>query len=83
MGKTKEQGCKDKEVKVLPSAKIGWPLLIGEKYNKAVQEYLVALWKVGTAVNMLVVRSNGTSVIKRKDPGMLASAGGSAVLTKE
>ena len=43
----------------------------------------MALWKVGTAVNMLVVRSNGTSVIKRKDPGMLASAGGSAVLTKE
>ena len=29
MGKRKERGCKDIEVKVLPSAKIGRPLLVG------------------------------------------------------
>ena len=68
---------------MLLSAKIGRPLLIGQKYDKEVQEYLVALREVGTALNTLVVRSAGTAVVQRRDPGMLASAGGSVVLTKD
>jgi len=83
MGKRKERGCKDIEVKVLPSAKIGRPLLIGWQYDKEVQEYLVALPEVGAAVNTLVAISAGTAVIKRRNPAMLASAGGSIVLTKD
>ena len=54
-----------------------------QKYDKEVQEYLVALREVGTVVDTLIVRSAGTAVIKRRDPGMLASAGGSVVLTKD
>jgi len=83
MGKRKERGCEDIEVKVLPAAKIGRPLLIGQKCDKEVQEYIAALRKVGTLVDTLVVRSAGTAVIKRRDPKMLASAGGTVVLTKD
>ena len=43
---------------------------------------MVALWEVGTPVNTLV-RSAGTAVTKRRDPGMLASAGGPVVVTKD
>ena len=70
-------------MKVLPSAKIGRPLLVGQKYDKEIQQYLVALREVGTAVNTLIVRSAGTAIIHRRDPGLLASAGGSVVLTKD
>ena len=58
---------------------MGWPLLIGQKYDRKVQEYVVALQEAGTPVNTIVVRSAGTAVLKRRDPGML---GGSVVLTK-
>jgi len=83
MGKRKKRGCKDIEVKVLPAAKIGRPLLIGQRYDKEVQEYVVALREVGTPVDTLTVRAAGTAVMKRRDPGVLASAGGSVVLTKD
>ena len=83
MCKRKKEGCKEIEVKVLPLANIGRTLLIGEKYDREVQEYVVALWEVGTSVDTLVVRSAGTAVLKRRDPRMLASAGRSVVLTKE
>jgi len=43
----------------------------------------VALQEVGTPVDTIVVRSAGTAVVKRRDPGMLASAGESVVLTKD
>jgi len=78
MGKRMQRGCKDIEVKVLPAAKMGQPLLIGQQYDKEVQVYVVVLWEVDTPVNTLVVRSAGTTVIKRRDPGMLASAGGTS-----
>ena len=83
MGKRKKEGCREIEVKVLPSAKIGQPLLIGEKYDREVQEYIVALREVGIPVYILGVRSPGTVVLERKDSGMLALAGGSVVLTKD
>ena len=43
----------------------------------------MALREVGTPVDTIVVRSAGTAVLKRRDSGMLASAGGSVVLTKD
>ena len=61
-------------MKVLSEAKMGRPLLIGQQYDKEVQAYVVALREVDTPINTLVVRYAGTSVIKRRDPGMLASA---------
>ena len=70
------------KVKVLLSAKIGQPLLIVQKYDR-VQKCVVALWKVGTPVHTFFVRSIGTAVIKRKDPGLLTSAGKFVVLTKD
>ena len=39
--------------------------------------------EVGTAVNTLIVRSAGTAIIQRRDPGLLASAGESVVFTKD
>ena len=53
-------------------SKIGWPLLIGEKHDREVQEYVVAPQEVGTTVDTLV-RSPGTAILKRRDPGMLRS----------
>ena len=46
----------------LPVAKMGCPLLIGEKCNKELQEYVMALRGVGTVVNTIIVRSAGTAV---------------------
>ena len=44
---------------------------------------LIYIREVVTAVNALIVRSAGTAIIQRRDPGLLASAGGSVVLTKD
>ena len=65
---------------------MGCPLLIGEKCNKEVQEYVVALCKFGTVVNTVIVRSVGAVVLCRRNPGLPASTrsdGGDAVLTKD
>ena len=70
----------------LPVAKMGRPLLIGEKCDKEVQEYVVALCEVGTIVNTVVVRSAGTAVLRRRNPALLASTSsddGGVVLTKD
>ena len=69
----------------LPVAKMGSPI-IGEKFDKEVQEYMVALREVGTVVNTVVVRSAGTAVLHRRNPPLLASTSsddGGVVLTKD
>ena len=45
MRKRKKRGCKDIELKMLQAAKIGRPLLIGQKHDKEVQEYLVCFMR--------------------------------------
>ena len=65
---------------------MGRPLLIGEKCDKEVQEYVMALREVGTVMNTVVVRSAGTAILRRRNPALLASAssnGGGVVLTKD
>ena len=47
---------------------------------------MVALCKVGTVVNNVVVRSAGTAVLCRRNPALVASTssdGGGVVLTKD
>ena len=86
LARKRNSGCKEVEVKALPVAKMGRPLLIGEKCDKEVQEYVLALRDVGSVVNTVVVRSAATAVLRRRNPALLASAssdGGGVVLTKD
>ena len=62
LARKKNSGYKEVKVMALPVAKMGRPLLIGEKCDKEVQEYVVALREVGTVVNTVVVRSAGTAI---------------------
>jgi len=50
-----------------------------------VREYVLALQDVGTVVNTVIVRSAGTAILRRRNPALLASAGGDGyvVLTKD
>ena len=41
----------------LPVVKMGCPLLIGERCDKKVQEYVMALCEAGTVVNIVIVRA--------------------------
>ena len=50
----KNSGCKEVKVTALPVAKMGCPLLIGDK---EVQEYVMALREAGTVVNIVIVRA--------------------------
>ena len=69
----KNTGCKEVEVTALPVAKMGHPLLIREKCDKEVQEYVMALCEEGTVVNTVIVKLAGTAILRRRNPGLLAS----------
>ena len=86
LARQKNSGCKEIEVVTLPVAKMGRPLLIGEKCDKEVQAYVMALREVGTVVNTVIVRAAATAILRRRSPGLLASTrsdGGGVVLTKD
>ena len=63
----------------------GKPLLLGEKLDQAVQEYITNLRKVGRSVNSVIVLAAANDVIgviAAKDKSLLMEHGGHLVLTK-
>lgn len=60
----------------------GRPLLLGEKLDAAVQEYVSSLRIVGGAVNTVVVRAAAEGIISARDITKLTSHGGHINITK-
>ena len=81
-GKRKREGC-ELVVHMLPVAKMGWPLLLGEDLDKKVQYYLFSLRDVGGVINTAIVRAVAAGMVKKKDPRLLAVNGGHISLSKD
>ena len=67
----------DDGVKELPCKKTGRPLLLGDKLDKQVQEYVKYMRDRGTAVNATVVMAAAEGIVKSKDANLLNNNGGS------
>ena len=70
------------KIKKLPTKAQGRPLLLGEKLDQAVQEYITNLRKVGGSVNSVIVLAAANGIIAAKDRSLLMEHGGHLVLTK-
>ena len=81
-GKRKHEG-RVLVVHMLPVAKMGWPLLLGEDLDKKVQNYLFSLRDVGGVINTAIVRAVAAGMVKKKDPRLLAVNGGHISLSKD
>lgn len=73
-GKRKHEGH-ELVVHTLPVAKMGQPLLLGKDLDKKVQNYLFSLRDVGGVINTAIVRAVAASMVKKKDPRLLAVNG--------
>ena len=71
------------DVVLLPSKKIGRPLLLGDELDKQVQAYITSLRSGHAVVNTTIVLALAEGIIKGNDPGLLASNGGSIELTRD
>ena len=68
-------------IQELPSKKKGHPYLLGEKLEKQVQSYLIALRDRGGVVNTAIVLACAKGIVKNYDSNLLAANGGHLVLT--
>ena len=69
-------------IKKLPTKAQGRPLLLGEKLDQAVQEYINNLRKVGGSVNSVIVLAAANGIVAAKDRSLLCEHGGHLELTK-
>uniref|UniRef100_A0A1X7V738 Uncharacterized protein n=1 Tax=Amphimedon queenslandica TaxID=400682 RepID=A0A1X7V738_AMPQE len=60
----------------------GRPLLLGEEFDKQVQEYLLFLRERGAVVNTSIVVGCAEGIVRNTDSNLLASNGGHILITK-
>ena len=82
LAKRKRNG-KDLEVKDLPSKKRGRPLLLGERLDSYVEQYLTMLRGKGGVVNTALVMACAEGFITNHDSNLLTSNGGYITITKD
>ena len=58
-------------IKKLPTKAQDRPLLLGEKLDQAVQEYINNLRKVGRSVNSVIVLAAANGIVAAKDRSLL------------
>lgn len=68
---------------LLPSKKMGRPLLLGNDIDKQVQAYITYLRSGHSVVNTAIVLAVAEGIVKGIDPNLLAGHGGSINLTKD
>ena len=78
---TRKRKAQNKPLKLLPPKKRGKPLLLGEKIDMAVQQYIRNLRERGTAVTALVVQAAAEGILLALDSTRLAKNGGHVKLT--
>ena len=78
---TRKRKVQNKPLKSLPPKKRGKPLLLGEKIDMAVQQYIRNLCERGTAVTALVVQAAAEGILLALDSTRLAENGGHVKLT--
>ena len=66
----------------LPTKTHGRPLLLGHELDKAVQEYITAMWTVGGVVNMTIIMADAEGTVSARDVAMLSLHGGHIQITK-
>ena len=71
------------EIQELPRMKTGRPLLLPEKLDSQVQEYIRELRKRGATVSTAVVVATARGIIMNKDANLLYSNGGGIKLSDE
>ena len=75
--------CAASDVQELPRMKTGRPLLLPEKLDDQVQEYIKELRKCGASVSTAVVVATARGIIMNKDANLLYSNGGGIKLTDD
>ena len=70
------------EVIKLPGKKRGRPLLLGEEMDTQVEVFLKQLRENGAVVNTAIVMATAEGIVRNHDSSLLASNGGSVVITK-
>ena len=71
------------EIQELPRMKTGRPLLLPEKLDSQVQEYIRELHKRGATVSNAVVVATARGIIMNKDANLLYLHGGGIKLSDE
>ena len=66
----------------LPQKKVGHPLLLGDKLNKQVRDYIIFLRDNGSVVNTAIVMGSAVGLVSDEDANLLACNGGHLTITK-
>ena len=69
-------------VQVLPPAKRGRPLLIGDQLDSQVKAYIRCIRESGGVITSAIAVAAGTAIVRKHDPKLLAECGGHIILTK-
>ncbi len=67
-------------IETLPSQKRGRPLIVGERVDAAIQEYVLEVRRNNGSVNTAVVCAGARGLLKSMDATMLAECGGPVTL---
>ena len=78
----KREADEDDNVSELPEKKRGRKLLLGDKLDKMVQQYVYMLREKGCTINTTIVISGARGILKSQDRTRLAEFGGPATLSR-
>lgn len=70
------------ELDRLPKCKRGRPFILGDDFNKKVQDYITAQKACGTAITREITIAFGIGIVKSHDENLLVENGGKIELTK-
>ena len=80
VARKRERGEEEDEVLKLPEKKRGRHVLLGERLDKCVQEYVLKVHERGCAVNSALVVAGATGIVQSLDRSRLAEYGGHVTL---